>query len=86
MGSNVGNVRYPGLVWLKHVKLPLQMIRRHHRWRSAAFPLALAVSCLGAQTRCAHDTVNAIDTASLAQDAQIVRDLAIAVERAAFQP
>ena len=37
------DVRHPDLVWFKHVKLPLQMIWRYHRWRTAASPLALAV-------------------------------------------
>jgi NAD(P)-dependent dehydrogenase (short-subunit alcohol dehydrogenase family) len=30
VGRAVGYVRHPDPVWLKHIKLPLQMIRRHH--------------------------------------------------------
>jgi len=62
------------------------VVWRHHGWSAAAFEAALAIACLRVQTSSAHDAVNAVDPALLAQVAQVVRDFPVAVHRSAFQP
>lgn len=86
MGTDIRYVRDPDFVWLSYIELALQMIRRHHGRRSTAFEAALSIARLRAQARGAHDPVNAIDSALLAQVAQIIRYFPIAVHRTAFQP
>lgn len=86
MRADVRYVRDPDLVWLSHVELALENVRRHYGWNAAAFESALAVPRLRAQAGSAHDPVNAIDAALLAQVAQVVGHFAVAVLRAAFQP
>lgn len=84
MGTDVRNVRDPDLVWLSHIEFPLQVVWRHHGWSAAPFEAALAIACLRVQASGAHDLVNAVDPALLAQIAQVVRDFPVAVHRAAL--
>ena len=81
----LGDVSDPDQVRRLNVELLLQTIRGGDR-RFAIMAFAAAVASLRTQAFCAHQAIDAVLAAALAQVAQIVADLAIAIDPSALEP
>ena len=86
VSANVRDVVHPDPIRFLHVELELHMIRRHQRRGTTAFIFPLGVVGLRPNSGRPHETMGAINTASLTEFAQIIADLTVAVDAAAFEP
>ncbi len=86
MRADKGEVARPGRVRLGHVELPIQQVGCRLARHSAMEARFATIAHLGTQPIGAHQPMHPMATATLAQIAQILGDLAMPIHTAAGQP
>ena len=86
MGSDVRDVGDPVRVRRGHVELPIQQVWCDRRRLPAVVSRTAPIAHLGAQALDPHQPINAMPATALAQITKVAGHLAMAVDRAAFQP
>src|SRR5690606_10626401 len=86
MGADISNVGHPCRVGCCHIKLLLQMIRRHNAGASVLVPRSTSIARLRAYAVLAHDPGNTMPARALAHVAQVMRDFTIAIDTATVFP
>lgn len=75
-------VRNPFPVGRGDIELLLQVIGYGYRWLTVALPRPSAIASLGARPFTAHQTIDAVLATALTQVAQVVGNLAVAINAA----
>src|SRR6476619_1507450 len=86
MGADISDVGHPNPVRRDHIELLLHVIRRCHRWLAITLSMPTPIAGLGTQYFIAHQAVDTMLAAALAQITQVVGNLAITIDAATFQP
>src|SRR6478736_10008053 len=86
MGADISDVGHPNPVRRDHIELLLHVIRRCHRWLAITLSMPTPIAGLGTQSFIAHQAVDTMLAAALAQITQVVGNLAITIDAATFQP
>src|SRR6188474_1657723 len=86
MGTDVSDVGHPHPVRLGHIEPLLHTIGRRHRGLAITPSMPPAIAGLGMQSFIAHQAVDTMLAAALAQITQVVGNLAITIDAATFQP
>lgn len=86
VGPDMGDVCHPDLVWRINLELPIQGVGRDHGRLATISPRTSLIADLGGDTRKASQPSDPVLGNLLPQVAQIVSQLAIAVNPAALGP
>jgi hypothetical protein len=86
MRADIGDVRNPVGIGRLNIELPVQPVGRYNRRLADAGSRTASVANLRSQTFTVHQPGNPVLAASLTQVTQVLRHLAVAINRAAFQP